>query len=52
MIKGLAITVVAVLAVVQLLVRPSDAAVSCGQVDTALAPCVTYLTKGGTPSTQ
>nr|P86137.2 RecName: Full=Non-specific lipid-transfer protein 1; Short=LTP1; Short=nsLTP1; AltName: Allergen=Act d 10.01 [Actinidia deliciosa] len=27
-------------------------AVSCGQVDTALTPCLTYLTKGGTPSTQ
>ncbi|XP_057486812.1 non-specific lipid-transfer protein 1 [Actinidia eriantha] len=52
MIKGLAITVVAVLAVVQLLARPTDAAVSCGQVDTALTPCLTYLTKGGTPSTQ
>ncbi|GFY92715.1 hypothetical protein Acr_08g0011110 [Actinidia rufa] len=42
--KGV-ITVVVVLAMVQLMVE-SGRAISCGQVDASLAPCVPYLTGG------
>ena len=46
--KG-AIIVVVVLAIVQLMVEPGRA-ISCGQVDAALAPCMPYLTGGGNPA--
>ncbi|XP_022872303.1 non-specific lipid-transfer protein A-like [Olea europaea var. sylvestris] len=43
------VKVVAILAVIQLLVQPGQA-ITCGQVDAALAPCIPYLTGGGEPS--
>ncbi|XP_057466661.1 non-specific lipid-transfer protein 1-like [Actinidia eriantha] len=46
--KGVIIVVV-VLAMVQLMVEPGQA-ITCGQVDAALAPCVPYLTGGGNPA--
>ncbi|THG05095.1 non-specific lipid-transfer protein 1-like [Camellia sinensis] len=50
--KGVAITlvVVVVLATVQLMAKPSNAAINCSQVEGALSPCIQYLTQGGTPS--
>ncbi|GFY92718.1 hypothetical protein Acr_08g0011140 [Actinidia rufa] len=45
--KGVIIVVV-VLAI-QLMVEPGSA-ISCGQVDAALAPCMPYLTGGGNPA--
>ncbi|XP_057497377.1 non-specific lipid-transfer protein 1-like [Actinidia eriantha] len=46
--KGVIIVVV-VLAMVQLMVEPGRA-ISCDQVDASLAPCVPYLTGGGSPA--
>ncbi|KAG5538719.1 hypothetical protein RHGRI_019321 [Rhododendron griersonianum] len=45
--KGVVIAIV-VLAMVQLMVEPSQA-VTCGQVDACLVPCMSYLMAGGTP---
>ncbi|XP_059670678.1 non-specific lipid-transfer protein 1-like [Cornus florida] len=50
--KGAAITLLVVLAMAQFMASPARAAISCGQVSAALAPCLTYLTQGGTPSGQ
>ncbi|CAL1352884.1 unnamed protein product [Linum trigynum] len=46
--KGAAVIsmVVLVLAMAQLIAKPADAAISCGQVDSNLAPCIPYLTTG------
>ncbi|KAK2966113.1 hypothetical protein RJ640_002024 [Escallonia rubra] len=49
--KAAAISVIVVLAMVQLMVKPGQA-INCGQVDASLAPCLTYLTQGGTPPVQ
>ncbi|KAL6960753.1 hypothetical protein U1Q18_038516 [Sarracenia purpurea var. burkii] len=35
-------------AMVQFMTKPSEAAITCGQVDAALTPCIVYLTRGGT----
>lgn len=42
--KGVFICVVLTLAMVQLMVKPGQAAVSCGNVASALTQCVPYLT--------
>lgn len=47
--KGAIISVIVVLAIV-LMVEQGQAAINCGQVDASLAPCVPYLTQGGSPS--
>lgn len=44
--KAVAVAVVVVLAMVQFIAEPAHA-ITCGQVDAALAPCVPYLTQGG-----
>ncbi|KAK3009306.1 hypothetical protein RJ639_013436 [Escallonia herrerae] len=46
--KAVVISVIVVLAMVQLMVKPGQA-INCGQVDASLAPCLTYLRQGGTP---
>ena len=45
--KGVVIAMV-VLVMINVMVEPGRA-ISCGQVDVALAPCVPYLTGGGNP---
>ncbi|KAL7140958.1 hypothetical protein ABFS83_08G022200 [Erythranthe nasuta] len=47
--KGVAVVFVVVLAVVSLAATPGEA-VSCGELQSALAPCLSYLTGGGEPS--
>uniref|UniRef100_A0A5B7CET5 Non-specific lipid-transfer protein n=1 Tax=Davidia involucrata TaxID=16924 RepID=A0A5B7CET5_DAVIN len=49
MMKGVAIALLVVLAMVELMARPGQA-IDCGQVDAALAPCMPYLTGSGSPS--
>ena len=49
--KGVVISVLVVLAMVQFMAKPGQAAVSCQDVNEALAACIPYLTSGGTPST-
>ncbi|KAK3009942.1 hypothetical protein RJ639_012114 [Escallonia herrerae] len=49
--KAAVISVIVVLAMVQLMVKPGQA-INCGQVDASLAPCLTYLRQGGTPPAQ
>ncbi|XP_016492510.1 non-specific lipid-transfer protein 1-like [Nicotiana tabacum] len=44
--KAVAVAVIVVL--VQFIAEPAQA-ITCGQVDAALAPCVPYLTQGGEP---
>ncbi|KAL3525938.1 hypothetical protein ACH5RR_014310 [Cinchona calisaya] len=44
-------TLFAVLCLIFLVVRPSQA-LSCGQVSGAVAPCISYLTQGGSPTQQ
>ncbi|KAL3381085.1 hypothetical protein AABB24_001286 [Solanum stoloniferum] len=46
--KSIAILVLVVLAVVQL-AMVARGAITCGQVDANLAPCVPFLTQGGEP---
>ncbi|KAL3844654.1 hypothetical protein ACJIZ3_002057 [Penstemon smallii] len=46
--KGVAVVFVVVLAAVALAATPGNA-VSCGDVQGSLAPCLTYLTSGGEP---
>ncbi|KAJ8534749.1 hypothetical protein K7X08_016477 [Anisodus acutangulus] len=46
--KSVAVAIVVVLAMVQLIAEPAQA-ITCGQVDAALASCVPYLTQGGEP---
>ncbi|KAF8413530.1 hypothetical protein HHK36_001521 [Tetracentron sinense] len=46
--KGLFISVLMVLAMVQFMVEPGQAVITCGQVDSFMAPCIPYLT-GGQP---
>ncbi|OIT08061.1 PREDICTED: non-specific lipid-transfer protein A-like [Nicotiana attenuata] len=48
--KGIIISVIAVLVMIQLMVEPGQA-LTCGQVDASLAPCIPYLTQGGEPGT-
>ncbi|KAL3615533.1 hypothetical protein CASFOL_041194 [Castilleja foliolosa] len=48
--KGSILAVIAILAICQLAVQPGVEAVTCGQVDAALMPCVGYLTGGAGPS--
>lgn len=50
--KGVAVTLVVLVTLFQLMAMPNAASVkvNCGQVSSALAPCVSYLTQGGTPS--
>ncbi|KAA8515855.1 hypothetical protein F0562_019034 [Nyssa sinensis] len=47
--KGVAIPVIVVLAMIQFMANPGQA-ITCGQVDASLAPCVPYLTGGGNPA--
>ncbi|XP_059658912.1 non-specific lipid-transfer protein 1-like [Cornus florida] len=47
--KGVVISVMVVLVMIQLMAEPGQA-ISCGQVDASLAPCVPYLTSGGNPT--
>ncbi|KAJ4710667.1 Non-specific lipid-transfer protein [Melia azedarach] len=47
--KGAIISVLVLVATVQMLVKPGEA-VTCGQVDASLAPCIPYLTAGGSPA--
>ncbi|KAL0450559.1 UNVERIFIED_CONTAM: Non-specific lipid-transfer protein 1 [Sesamum latifolium] len=47
--KGVAVIFVVVLAVVSLVAMPGEA-ISCGDVQGSLAPCLAYLTGGGEPS--
>ncbi|XWS32428.1 hypothetical protein CRYUN_Cryun23aG0158500 [Craigia yunnanensis] len=50
--KSVIISALVVLAMVQLMVKPGEADVSCQEVDNSLAACVPYLTSGsGNPST-
>ncbi|CAH1420801.1 unnamed protein product [Lactuca virosa] len=46
--KGVVIVMLAMLAMVQFLVQPSEA-LSCTDVDLLLGPCLNYLKFGGTP---
>ncbi|XP_052195676.1 non-specific lipid-transfer protein 1-like [Diospyros lotus] len=48
--RAVAIALVAVLATVQMVARPADAAIDCGQVQSGLSPCIPYLTGGGNPA--
>lgn len=41
--KGGVVAIIAVLAIFQLVVQPGQA-VTCGQVDASLVPCISYLT--------
>ncbi|XVE76860.1 hypothetical protein DITRI_Ditri13aG0014300 [Diplodiscus trichospermus] len=51
--KGVVISVFVVLAMVQFMVKPGEAAVSCDQVNGFLASCIPYLTSGaGNPTAQ
>ncbi|EYU40720.1 hypothetical protein MIMGU_mgv1a025606mg [Erythranthe guttata] len=47
--KGVAVVFVVVLVVVSLAATPGEA-VSCGELQSSLAPCLSYLTGGGEPS--
>ncbi|KAL2477874.1 Non-specific lipid-transfer protein 11 [Forsythia ovata] len=47
--NGVVVSLVAILAIIQLVVQPGQA-ITCGQVDEFLAPCIPYLTGGGEPS--
>ncbi|WJZ99006.1 hypothetical protein VitviT2T_017487 [Vitis vinifera] len=46
---GVVIAVMVVVATVAVMVQPGYA-VTCGQVETSLAPCMPYLTGGGNPA--
>ncbi|XVE76857.1 hypothetical protein DITRI_Ditri13aG0014000 [Diplodiscus trichospermus] len=49
--KGAIISVLVALAMVQFMAKPGEAAVTCQDVDSSLAPCVPYLSTGaGNPS--
>lgn len=48
--KGFVVSAIAMLVFVQLMVGPAQA-ITCGQVTSFLAPCIPYLSNGGTPST-
>ena len=51
--KSVIISVFVVLAMVQFMVKPGQAAVSCDEVNECLASCIPYLTSGaGNPSAQ
>ncbi|KAM1370006.1 hypothetical protein ACFX15_039778 [Malus domestica] len=47
MMKGIVIPKLVILAMAHLMLQQGEAVVSCGQVDSNLAPCVSYLTKRG-----
>ncbi|TYH42802.1 hypothetical protein ES332_D11G086900v1 [Gossypium tomentosum] len=49
--KSAVISVFVMLAMFLFVVKQGQAAVTCKQVDDALAACVPYLTNGGVPST-
>ncbi|CAA2990868.1 non-specific lipid-transfer A-like [Olea europaea subsp. europaea] len=48
--KGFAVILLVVVAMVQLFMAKPGAAISCGQVESQISPCLTYLSEGGTPS--
>ncbi|XP_022759483.1 non-specific lipid-transfer protein A-like [Durio zibethinus] len=49
--KGVVISVLVVLAMVQFMVKPGQATVTCPQVNDALRDCIPYLTSGaGNPT--
>ncbi|XWS45824.1 hypothetical protein CRYUN_Cryun14cG0012700 [Craigia yunnanensis] len=51
--KGVVISVFVVLAMVQFMVKPGQATVSCDEVNECLASCIPYLTSGaGNPPAQ
>ncbi|XP_050125003.1 non-specific lipid-transfer protein 1-like [Malus sylvestris] len=47
MMKGIVISMLVVLAMAHLMVQQGEAIVNCGQVDSNLAPCISYLSKRG-----
>ncbi|XP_009788622.1 non-specific lipid-transfer protein 1-like [Nicotiana tabacum] len=47
--KGIIISAISILAMIQLMVEPG-LALTCGQVDASLASCIPYLTQGGDPN--
>ncbi|CAI9752719.1 unnamed protein product [Fraxinus pennsylvanica] len=48
--KGFAVILLVVVAMVQLFMAEPGAAISCGQVESQISQCLTYLSQGGTPS--
>ena len=50
--KGIAVTLLVVLAMATFVARPSEAAITCGQVQASLSQCIGYLMQGGTPSAE
>lgn len=46
--KGVVIAIVVLSMVQQLMAEPTRA-ITCGQVDACLVPCMSYLVEGGTP---
>ncbi|CAK9162901.1 unnamed protein product [Ilex paraguariensis] len=50
--RVVAITLLVVLAVAQFMATPSEATVTCGQVEASLSQCIEYLIRGGTPTGQ
>ncbi|KAK9273469.1 hypothetical protein L1049_018279 [Liquidambar formosana] len=48
--KVAVIPMLGVLAMIQFMAKPGQATnITCGQVDSCLAPCIPYLTGGGEP---
>ncbi|KAJ4710666.1 Non-specific lipid-transfer protein [Melia azedarach] len=48
--KGDVISMLVLIAIVQVMMVKPGEAVTCGQVDASLAPCIPYLTAGGSPA--
>ncbi|XP_021906814.1 non-specific lipid-transfer protein A-like [Carica papaya] len=48
--KGAMVSMLVVIVMAQLLVKPGEGAVTCAQVNASLAACIPYLTAGGTPA--
>nr|XP_009803924.1 PREDICTED: non-specific lipid-transfer protein 2-like [Nicotiana sylvestris]XP_016434902.1 PREDICTED: non-specific lipid-transfer protein 2-like [Nicotiana tabacum] len=47
--ENVVILVIVILTLVQFMVQPGQATVFCGEVETSLAPCITYLTQDVQP---
>ncbi|CAK9186108.1 unnamed protein product [Ilex paraguariensis] len=50
--KGIVVTLLVVLAMATFVARPSEAVITCGQVQASLSQCIGYLMQGGTPSVE
>ncbi|CAI9758652.1 unnamed protein product [Fraxinus pennsylvanica] len=48
--KGFAVILLVVVAIVHMFMAKPGEAVSCGQVESQISPCLTYLSQGGTPT--